>query len=106
MVVVIPFIGMFVLAEFKGSLGDVRYLSTTVPVLLLLLARGVTTLATGRRLFAVVLGALVGVLVIALVDQQFSAQIPVGSTSGRPSSGWTPRPDRGTGSSSIRSTSS
>jgi uncharacterized membrane protein len=75
-VVVVPFVGMFVLAEFKESLGDVRYLSTTVPVLLLLLARGLTALVTGRRLLAVVVGALIGVLVVGLADQQFSAANP------------------------------
>ena len=74
--VLVPLIGMFVLSEFKVSLGDVRYLSTTVPILLLLLARGITSLATGRRLLAASVGAMAAVMVIALADQQLSSTNP------------------------------
>ena len=46
--VVVPVVAMFVLGDLKESLADVRYQSTIVPVLLLLIARTVTSLATSR----------------------------------------------------------
>jgi uncharacterized membrane protein len=76
MVVVVPVIAMFILSEFKESLADVRYLSTIVPVLLLLGARTITALATTRRALTVVLVALVGLLAVADFNQQFSSSNP------------------------------
>jgi len=74
--VAVPVTLMFVLAGFKGSLGDVRYLSTTVPVLLLLMARAGTVLATSRRALNVVVVGVVAVMAVGLFDQQFSSSNP------------------------------
>jgi uncharacterized membrane protein len=75
-VVLVPVVAMFILAEFKGSLGDVRYLSTIVPVLLLLIARAATRLVSRPRALTVVVVAVVAVMAVALFDQQFSSANP------------------------------
>ena len=75
-VVVVPVIAMFVLGEFKESLADVRYLSTTVPVVLLIIARTVTSLASSKRALTLVVVAVVAVMSVALFNQQFSSANP------------------------------
>ncbi len=75
-VVVVPVIAMFVLGEFKASLADVRYLSTTVPVVLLMIARTVTTLVSSKRVLTLVMVALVAVMSVALFNQQFASSNP------------------------------
>ena len=75
-VVLVPVVAMFILAEFKESLGDVRYLSTIVPVLLLLIARAATLLVSRPRALTVVVNVVVAVMAVALFDQQFSSANP------------------------------
>jgi uncharacterized membrane protein len=75
-VVVVPVIAMFILGEFKASLADVRYLSTTVPVLLLMIARAVTSLASSKRTLTIAVVAVVAVMSVALFNQQFSSSNP------------------------------
>jgi 4-amino-4-deoxy-L-arabinose transferase-like glycosyltransferase len=75
-VVVVPVIAMFVLGEFKASLADIRYLSTTVPVVLVMIARGVTSLASTKRALTLVVIAVVAVMSVALFNQQFSSSNP------------------------------
>ena len=75
-VVVVPVLAMFVLGEYKESLVDVRYISTTVPVVLLIIARVVTSLATSKRTLTVVVVAAVAVMSVSLFNQQFSSSNP------------------------------
>ena len=101
--VVVPVAAMFVLGDLKESLADVRYQSTIVPVLLLLIARAVTSLATSKRALTVVI-----VLVVAMMSalpcsiSSSRVRIPGGTTSERPSTGWTPKPAPETPSSTTR----
>ncbi|MGB7049988.1 MAG: glycosyltransferase family 39 protein [Acidimicrobiales bacterium] len=74
--VVVPVAAMFVLGDLKESLADVRYQSTIVPVLLLLIARAVTSLATSKRALGVVMVLIVAVMSVALFNQQFSSSNP------------------------------
>jgi uncharacterized membrane protein len=74
--VLVPVVAMFILAEFKESLGDVRYLATIVPLLLLLIARAATRLVTRPRALTVVVVVVVAVMAVALVNQQFSSANP------------------------------
>ncbi len=74
--VAVPVAAMFVLAQFQSTLGDVRYLSTIVPIVLLLIARGVTSVAKKNAALTIVVLAIVGVMAVALFDQQFSSSNP------------------------------
>jgi len=74
--VVVPGVTMFALGLVKRDLFDIRYLSTTVPLLVVLLARFVA--AVPRRVVGVVVasGVLLGTLVVGLVDQQYNGTNP------------------------------
>ena len=74
--VVVPVAAMFVLGDLKESLADVRYQSTIVPILVLLVARAITSLATSERALAVVIVVVAAVLSVALFNQQFSSSNP------------------------------
>jgi uncharacterized membrane protein len=74
--VAVPVGAMFVLGHFQSTLADVRYLSTIVPVVLLLVARGVTSVAKKNVALTLVVIAIVGVMAVALFDQQFSSSNP------------------------------
>jgi Dolichyl-phosphate-mannose-protein mannosyltransferase len=71
-----PGLAMFALGLVKRNLFDVRYLSTTVPLLFVLVARMVTGIATRRALVALATTALVGTLVWGLLDQQYNGANP------------------------------
>jgi len=71
-----PGLAMFALGLVKRNLFDVRYLSTTVPILFVLVARLVTGIATRRALVALATAALVATLVGGLVDQQYNGANP------------------------------
>lgn len=75
-IVVVPVAAMFVLGDLVASLADVRYLSTIVPVLLLLIARAITSLAITKRALTVVIVVVVAVMAVALFNQQFSSSNP------------------------------
>jgi hypothetical protein len=74
--VLVPVAAMFLVGEFKTSLFDIRYMSTAIPVLLVLIARTTTVVATGKRVVTVVVVGLVAVMLVALFDQQFSSANP------------------------------
>ncbi|HEX3979672.1 MAG TPA: glycosyltransferase family 39 protein, partial [Acidimicrobiales bacterium] len=74
--VAVPVGVMFVLGQFQSSLGDVRYVSTIVPVLFLLIARGITGVARKNVALTAVVVAIVAVMAVALFDQQFSSSNP------------------------------
>jgi uncharacterized membrane protein len=75
-VVLVPVTAMFLVGQFKTSLFDIRYMSTAIPVLMLLIARTATVVATSKRVLTVVIGAVVGVMLVSLFDQQFSSANP------------------------------
>jgi uncharacterized membrane protein len=75
-VVIVPVAAMFVLGDLKESLADIRYESTIVPVLVILVARAITTLATSKRALTVAVVVVVAGLSVALFDQQFSSSNP------------------------------
>jgi hypothetical protein len=74
--VVVPGATMFALGMVKRDLFDIRYLSTAVPILFVLLARLVTGIP--RRVVAVVAGTslLVASLLAGLIDQQYNGSNP------------------------------
>ncbi|HVX20963.1 MAG TPA: glycosyltransferase family 39 protein [Acidimicrobiales bacterium] len=74
--VLVPGAAMFALGLVKRNLFDIRYMSTVVPLLLVLLARLVA--AVPRRVTGVVVATcvLLGTLVVGLVDQQFNGTNP------------------------------
>ncbi|MCU1495862.1 MAG: hypothetical protein JWO62_3626 [Acidimicrobiaceae bacterium] len=74
--VVVPIAAMFAIGLVKRNLFDIRYLSTTVPLLLLLVARGITGLARSRRLVGVATAALLVTMVVGLIDQQYNGSNP------------------------------
>ena len=74
--VVIPGVVMFALGTVKRNLFDIRYLSTTVPVLFILIARMVTGIS--RRTAVVVAGVslVIATLLVGLIDQQYNGTNP------------------------------
>ena len=74
--IIVPYICMFMLGLIKRNLFDVRYLSTTVPLLFILVARGITGIARNVRVMKALTVVIVGVLGLALVDQQFNGSNP------------------------------
>jgi len=74
--VVIPGTVMFALGMVKRNLFDIRYLSTAVPVLFVLIARMVTGIS--RRTATAVAGAalVMATLLVGLVDQQYNGTNP------------------------------
>ncbi len=74
--VAVPVGAMSVLGHFDSTLADIRYVSTTVPVLLVLIARGVTAVARKNLALTAVVVAIVALMAVALFDQQFSSSNP------------------------------
>ncbi|MGH9045741.1 MAG: glycosyltransferase family 39 protein, partial [Acidimicrobiales bacterium] len=74
--VVIPVVGMLGLGLVKANLFDVRYLSTIVPVLFVLIARGLSGFVKSEKLIRVGLALLVVLMLGALADQQLNGQNP------------------------------
>jgi uncharacterized membrane protein len=74
--VIVPGIAMFVLGTFKQNLFDIRYLSTTVPILVVLIARLVAGIP--RRQWAIGLCGLglTATLTVGLADQQYNGTNP------------------------------
>jgi O-antigen/teichoic acid export membrane protein len=72
----IPGVIMFALGSVKQNLFDIRYLSTTVPILFVLLARMVTGISRRTVGVAIGCGVLLLTLVVGLVDQQFNGANP------------------------------
>jgi O-antigen/teichoic acid export membrane protein len=74
--VLIPGVIMFALGSVKQNLFDIRYLSTTVPILFVLIARMVTGISRRTVGVAIGCGVLLLTLVVGLVDQQFNGANP------------------------------
>jgi hypothetical protein len=74
--VVIPGVALFCLGLVKRDLFDIRYLSTTVPPLFILLSRSVTGVVRSTRALVLVSAVLVGSLGAGLVDQQLNGSNP------------------------------
>ncbi len=74
--VLVPVVMMFLLGLEKQELFDIRYMSTIVPILFILAARVITGVANSRRAVTVATVALVMVLLVALVDEQYASPNP------------------------------
>ena len=74
--ILIPGLAMFGLGLVKRDLFDIRYLSTTVPPLFVLLARSVTGLARSTKMLVAGSVILIASLVGGLVDQQTNGSNP------------------------------
>ncbi|MGH8995787.1 MAG: glycosyltransferase family 39 protein, partial [Acidimicrobiales bacterium] len=74
--VAVPVLGMFALGLVKPALFDVRYLSTIVPVLVVLVGRGLSGFIASPRLLRIGLAATLLVMVGALGDQQLNGTNP------------------------------
>jgi hypothetical protein len=74
--VVIPGAVMFGLGVVKRDLFDIRYLSTTIPLLFVLIARSVTGVIRSRRLLVATTGLLVASMIAGLGDQQLNGSNP------------------------------
>ena len=74
--VVIPGVALFCLGLVKRDLFDIRYLSTTVPPLFILLSRSVTGVVRSTRALVLVSAVLVGSLGAGLIDQQLNGSNP------------------------------
>ena len=74
--VLIPGVVMFVLGTVKRNLFDIRYLSTAVPVLFVLIARMVTGIS--RRTATLVAGTtlVIATMLVGLIDQQYNGTNP------------------------------
>jgi hypothetical protein len=74
--VVIPGAVMFALGTVKRNLFDIRYLSTGVPVLFVLIARMVTGIS--RKFTTVVIGTslVIATMLVGLIDQQYNGTNP------------------------------
>ena len=74
--VVIPGAVMFALGTVKRNLFDIRYLSTAVPVLFVLIARMVTGIS--RKFATVVIGTslVIATMLVGLIDQQYNGTNP------------------------------
>ncbi|HUI04458.1 MAG TPA: glycosyltransferase family 39 protein [Acidimicrobiales bacterium] len=74
--VLVPGMAMFALGVVKRDLFDIRYLSTTVPPLFVLVARGVTGLARNTKVLVAASAILLASLAGGLVDQQTNGSNP------------------------------
>jgi hypothetical protein len=74
--VLVPGVALFCLGIVKRDLFDIRYLSTTVPPLFILLARSVTGIVRSKRALAIVSVVLIASLGAGLVDQQLNGSNP------------------------------
>jgi uncharacterized membrane protein len=74
--VVIPGVVMFALGTVKRNLFDIRYLSTAVPVLFVLIARMVTGIS--KKTVTVVAGTslVIATMLVGLIDQQYNGTNP------------------------------
>jgi hypothetical protein len=74
--VVIPGVVMFALGTVKRNLFDIRYLSTAVPVLFVLIARMVTGIS--KKTATVVAGTslVIATMLVGLIDQQYNGTNP------------------------------
>ncbi|HEX3839313.1 MAG TPA: glycosyltransferase family 39 protein [Acidimicrobiales bacterium] len=74
--VIIPGVVMFALGTVKRNLFDIRYLSTAVPVLFVLIARMVTGIS--RKTVTVVAGTslVIATMLVGLIDQQYNGTNP------------------------------
>ena len=73
---VVPPLALFVFGFLRHDLFDVRYFAGSVPMLLLLLARGMSVLSASRRAAALGTAVLLATLVVGLADQQLNASNP------------------------------
>ncbi len=71
-----PLAVIYGLGLVKENLFDARYLSAVIPVLFVLIARGITGIAANRRVVVALTGVLVVVLAGALVDEQINGSNP------------------------------
>ena len=99
-----PGVALFALGLVKRDLFDIRYLSTTVPVLFVLLARFLT--AIPRRTPALVAATTLVLVSLAagLIDQQYNGANPRRTTSTARWQQSSPRPAPGTSSTTTPST--
>ncbi len=74
--VVVPLIGMLGLGVVKPALFDVRYLSTIVPILFVLIGRGLSGFVRSDKLLRIGVTVLVVLMLGALADQQLNGQNP------------------------------
>jgi hypothetical protein len=72
----VPALLLFVVGFAKRDLFELRYFIASVPLLLLLCARALTSWPRGRLAHLVVGGAVVATLVAGFADQQFNASNP------------------------------
>jgi hypothetical protein len=72
----VPALLLFLVGFGKRDLFELRYFIASVPVLLLLCARALTSWPRGRVAHLLVGGALVATLVAGFADQQFNASNP------------------------------
>lgn len=71
-----PLVMMYLLGQFKQSLFDIRYMSTMVPILFVLIGRGISGVMTTRRSLSIATAVVVMIMLVALFDQQFSSSNP------------------------------
>ena len=74
--VLVPGVALFCLGLVKRDLFDIRYLSTTVPPLFILLARSVTGVVRSVRALVIVSVVLIASLGVGLADQQLNGSNP------------------------------
>jgi uncharacterized membrane protein len=74
--VLVPGVVMFALGTVKRDLFDIRYMSTAVPVLIVLVARVVTAIPRRTTMFVLAGTALMGSLAFGLEDQQLNGNNP------------------------------
>jgi uncharacterized membrane protein len=74
--VLIPGLVMFALGTVKRNLFDIRYLSTAVPVLFVLIARMVTGISRRTATLAAGTGLVIATMLVGLIDQQYNGTNP------------------------------
>jgi hypothetical protein len=72
----VPGVALFAVAHTKRDLFELRYFVLAVPLLLLIVARAVTTAARGRAVLIGLTAGLVVASIVALVDQQVNGTNP------------------------------
>ncbi|MBB4661938.1 glycosyltransferase family 39 protein [Conexibacter arvalis] len=75
-VAVVPAAALFAIGMLKPALFEVRYFIAAVPMLLLLVARALTSWATGRAATVLLVGAFAATLGAGLLDQQVNGANP------------------------------
>lgn len=74
--VVLPFVAIFLLGLLKRDLFELRYAAGVAPILVVLLARAVSTIGRSQRALLVSSTVVTGALVLGLVDQQLNGANP------------------------------